>query len=784
MTTDQGPHAPANADASEQERRLDRLETLAGAFDSCPHPLTVSRISDSRIVEANRAMVETTGFPREQLIAHTPLEIGLFENAEDRETVYDALRTRGKIVNFRVRLCRADGRSADCLFTASVFRHGSEGYIVTLVDDVDDLRNAERALALSEQRLKLALEGSSTALWEWRLPGEDGVTFAHYEALLGYKEGSLRPGLSQMRELTHPEDWDAVLGALREHIAGRSANWSAEFRFLNRAGEWIWVHATGRIVETDLDGSPKRVAGTMRDVTARKLSEDALRNESARFRSLVHNSFDVVLVTTAEGAIQYATPSIRRVLGYDPASLIGRNAFEFVHAQDLPLIMQEFGGILRKANSGMPTAFRSPALDGRLVYFEGLATNLLDQPAINGVVIVLRDVTERREMEARILQSQKLESLGVLAGGVAHDFNNLLTSVLGNASFAAQILPSDSPARELLDRVQVAARRAAELTRQLLSYAGQRTVQGQPVRISDLTLEMTELLRVSVGRNCTLTLELPDDLPPVRADATQLRQVVMNLIMNAAESYGESGGVVRVRAGLRDCDEASLRSCFFVSELAGPGQYVFVEVADQGSGMSPEMLPRIFDPFFTTKFTGRGLGLASTLGIVRSHGGAIALQTAPGRGSVFTVLFRSEEKLSTSPPAREELLSSRPSPAHGAILVIDDEQAIREVCRAGLESEGFRVITAEDGASGIAAFVAAREELRLVLLDVTMPNTDGYGVLTRIRGEAPRLPVMLTSGHAEDHVMQRLSGKPRPRFLQKPFSLEELLLSVREALQR
>lgn len=762
----------------------DRANTLAGAFDACPHPLIVSRATDSRIVEANRAMMSTTGYRRDQLVGRTPLEVGLFQNPADREVVYEALTTRGSIVNLPLRLLAADGRPAECLFSASVFRHGDEAFIVTLVDDVHELRDTERALAISEQRLKLALEASSTALWEWKLPDDADFAIAHYESMLGYPEGSLGPGLNQLRALIHPDDVDAAIRGLRAHLKGSVAAWSEQFRVITHAGSWIWVHASGRIVESAPDGTPTRLAGTLRDVTDRRRVEDALRLEGDRFRSLVHNSFDVVFVLAADGTIKYATPSVSRVLGYEPDALVGTNAFSYIHADDRAEIIRELRDeVMTKTNTGVATAFRALKPDGTDLHMEGLATSMLDNPAIEGIVVVVRDTTERRKMEARVLQAQKLESLGVLAGGVAHDFNNLLTSVLGNASFAARSLPEDSPARELLDRVQVAARRAAELTRQLLAYAGRRTVQGQSVHVADLADEMAELMRVSVGRNCVLVLDLPRNLPAVCADATQLPQVVMNLILNAAESYGDSGGEVRVHAGVRDCDETWLRSCYFAAENAVAGRYVFIEVSDDGSGMTPEMVTRIFDPFYTTKFTGRGLGLSSVLGIMRSHGGAIGVRTAPGRGSMFTILLPAEEDVAVEPPAESRRFSSIPAEQQGTVLVVDDEAAIREVCAAGLEAAGFRVLCAADGESGIAAFRAAGEDLRLVLLDLTMPNTDGSVVLARIRAEAPRLRVILTSGHAEQYVMSRIANLGGARFLQKPFSLDELLLAVEESLR-
>ncbi|HQK20776.1 MAG TPA: PAS domain S-box protein, partial [Polyangiaceae bacterium] len=498
---------------AESMRRPDEhpwAPVLEKAFDACPHPLVILHRTDHTILEINQAMSRVTGFSRDQIVGRTLTDIELFKGKAEGQSIDDVLSFfENSVANHPVRLHAVAGNTIECLLSAAPFHANDEPYVVMSFEDSHDRLDVEKALEVTQQRLELAFEGSSTALWEWSLPDDTGFSIAYYESMLGYPEGSLARGLNQVRALIHPEDVEAAIQALREHVKGAATSWSEEFRVMTRAGRWIWVHASGRIVASSLDGKPTRLAGTLRDVTMSKQVEEALRLESDRFQSLVHNSFDIVLVVDARGLIKYVTPSTVQLLGYEADAIVGTNAFSYVHPDDTEFLIREFNqDVLTKTNKGIPSAFRAWKADGRVIQLEGLATNMLENPAISGVVIVARDVTERRQMEARILQAQKLESLGVLAGGVAHDFNNLLTSILGNTSLAAQTLGQDSSAQTLLDRVQTAARRAAELTRQLLTFSGHHSVQGHPVHLGELTHEIAELMRVSIGRNRTLDLAM------------------------------------------------------------------------------------------------------------------------------------------------------------------------------------------------------------------------------------------------------------------------------------
>jgi signal transduction histidine kinase/CheY-like chemotaxis protein len=458
-----------------------------------------------------------------------------------------------------------------------------------------------------------------------------------------------------------------------------------------------------------------------------------------------------------------------------------------LHPDDLDLLLGTMRGLLA-GRPQHPITYRHRHADGR---YRWLETTGVARPTADGrfaAVTITRDVSERveaaeeaRSLQERLLQAQKLESLGVLAGGIAHDFNNLLVGILGNASLALGELSPDAPVREMLTGIETAALRAAELTNQMLAYSGKGRFVVAPLDLSELVEEMAHLLEASISKKAVLRRELSAGLPPIDADATQLRQLVMNLITNASDALGDEPGVISLCTRLVE-EPAVGDTGALAAQGLEHGPCVLLEVADSGCGMSPETLGRIFDPFFTTKFTGRGLGLAAALGIVRGHRGAIDVQSDPGRGTRFRVLF---------PASRGRLVHAvqEPAPAEtaaaaGAILVADDEEVVRAMARRILEQARFRVLTAADGRQAVETFRRHSRDVALVLLDLTMPHLNGEEALRAIRTLRPDVPIVLTSGYSESEIALRFEGERLEGFLQKPFRARELVDRVRAALTR
>jgi signal transduction histidine kinase len=387
---------------------------------------------------------------------------------------------------------------------------------------------------------------------------------------------------------------------------------------------------------------------------------------------------------------------------------------------------------------------------------------------------------DRARLERQVRQAQKLESLGVLAGGIAHDFNNLLTTMLGNASLALEDLEAGGPVHHAVRQVHRAAERARDLTAQMLAYAGRGQVEITAVNLSQLVEEMAGLLRVGIGKKTALDLALARDLPPVAADATQLRQVVMNLLTNAAEALGDQAGMITVQTRTTAIPEAAQLE--WLPDDPRPGDYVELRVTDSGTGMDDATRARIFDPFYTTKFEGRGLGLAAALGIVGTHGGALHVESAPGGGTEFRVLWPCSD--APEPAATAPAPASSPTGGHAAhgttLLLVDDEAGVRTVGRQALERAGYTVLTAADGRRAIELYRMHANDIALVVLDLAMPEMDGvetFGELRRIRKDAA---VLLSSGYTEMEAMQRFQDAGLRGFLQKPYTAGGL----REAVER
>jgi PAS domain S-box-containing protein len=406
--------------------------------------------------------------------------------------------------------------------------------------------------------------------------------------------------------------------------------------------------------------------------------------------------------------------------------------------------------------------------DGRLLFIEGLAIDITQRKDAE---------SEKLIVERRLLEGQKLESIGVLAGGIAHDFNNLLTGIIGNANLAALELPKTSPAHQNLKHIENASLRAAELCQQMLAYAGKGRFVIQRLELGPLVESTVPLLRASISKRATLRFQLQPDLPPIMADSTQMRQIVMNLVINASEALGEQDGMISLSTSLVRPGPG-----FFEGSVLAPaetaGEFVQLEVADTGAGMTPETIAKIFDPFFTTKFAGRGLGLAAVQGIIRSHHGGLKVRSNPGRGSTFTLYLPSASPAPADPtPSRRT--TATPWKQQGRALVIDDEDHVLKVTAGMLQSCGMQTELARDGYEGIDLFRAHPNEFDLVLLDMTMPRLSGEETLQLLREIRPDVRVLFMSGYNRREVVSSLGTTEEIGFIQKPFTLD----SLREQIQ-
>jgi PAS domain S-box-containing protein len=518
----------------------------------------------------------------------------------------------------------------------------------------------------------------------------------------------------------------------------------------------------------------------------RSRAERALRESEKHFRNLVENSSDIIFVVDDRGTFRYETPSASRLLGYAPGYLLGKNGFLFMHPEDMVKLREGFGRVLSRSPgvTGARQELRLRCSDGSYLHFEGVAASL-HATGVHAVLLNLRNISERvqaeaerRALELKLQQAQKLESLGALAGGIAHDFNNLLTGILGNSGLALSQLEAGSPVRESVQLIETAAHRAAALTRQLLAYAGKGQFVKRTVMVSKAVEEMAYLLELSVSKRCTLKLRFTPEVPPVEVDLAQLRQVIMNLIVNASESIGDEGGVIALSTSVVVVGEGERN---LEAEIPA-GRYVCIEVRDTGCGMTEEVKRRLFEPFFTTKFTGRGLGLAAVLGIVRGHQGAIRVESEPGQGTRVQILLPpAAEPLEAAPPAELESLV-----AEGAVctvLVVDDDETVRAVAKGILESAGHRVLLAKDGQEGVELVARRGAELGIVLLDLTMPVMDGEETFRALRALRPELPVLLSSGYGEQETTERFLAGELAGFIQKPYSRVRLLDAIAKVLR-
>lgn|GEM_PF-590062 len=537
----------------------------------------------------------------------------------------------------------------------------------------------------------------------------------------------------------------------------------------------------------DSAGQVRGCVGAFMDVTRRKHAEQALRESEESYRTLFTTMQEGFALGEAICDLN-GTPIDFRFIevngGFERQSGLTREILGRPMREVLPNLEQVWiDTYCRVALTGESVRFDQYSRDTNRHY-----SVFAYSPSPGRFAIHFSDITEMKQAgealragEERLRQAQKTESIVLLAGGVAHDFNNLLVGVIGNASLALDILPSASPVEELLNRIIKSGEQAAHLTRQLLAYSGKGRVVVEPVDLSDVVREVTDLVRSTAPKKVAIQLDLAPGLPAIQADRSQIHQVLMNLVINATEAIGQDAGLITVQTGVRSVSETLIR------ELEGsdlePGSYVFLDVRDTGCGMDAATKAKIFDPFFTTKFHGRGLGLAAVAGIVRGHKGAIHVSTAPGKGTRFLLLFP------MSPQRRVGAAQRREKPdqdlnCKGTVLVVDDEELARNLAKAALEFRGCKVLAAGSGAEAIDLLKQHAGEVSFLILDYSMPDMSGPEALPQLLAIRPGLDVLVSSGYAEEEALRLFEGMRIAGFIEKPYTARHLVEKVRAVLDR
>ena len=647
-----------------------------------------------------------------------------------------------------------------------------------LSHEIAERRRTEEELRKTESILVRAQRIGRVGSWEADLVRRTLVWSEETYRIFGQEPAGFVPTSEAFFACVHPHDRQRVEDAVRTAIA-QGRRYDVEHRVRRPDGSECFVHEMAEIVR-DEQGHATRLIGTVQDITERRYAEERLHWERNLLRTLIDNVPDYIFFKDQDGQFIMSNVAAQRMLGaHNVEEIIGKTDADLLPAEVAMVYAATDANILKTGeplvNHEEPFVTRS----GEKRYLLTTRIPLKDgQGKVTGIVGIARDITERKRaedernvMERKFQETQKLESLGVLAGGIAHDFNNLLTGILGNASLARMELAPESPLHSHLQQIEVSSQRAAELCRQMLAYSGKGRFVIQRIDLSALVSETLHLLQVSISKKATLKLDLADDLPGIMADATQIRQIIMNLVINASDAIGDNNGLITISTKSIYADYKYLDDLVGTPELPS-GNYVVLEVTDNGCGMTPQTKAKIFEPFFTTKFTGRGLGLAAVLGIVRGHKGALKVYSEPGRGSTFRLLLPGAG--AASGDTKVEQRSPSEWRGKGTVLVIDDEDSVRMVAGRMLRTLGFEILAAPNGDQGLKMFRERGREISAVLLDLTMPGMDGEETFRNLRLIRPDACVILMSGFNEQEAAARFVGKGLAGFLQKPFTPDEL----------
>lgn len=745
--------------------------------------ISLVRADNGMIVFTNQKFDKMFGYDPGELTGKDVSSVNAPNEMDPEETKNSIMETLGKTGEWHgeIENVKKNGTHFWCHARVSVFDSIEHGKVFLGVHtDITDRKQAVVSLRESESRFRGAFEYGAIGMAIVSPEGKLLQVNTRVSEMLGYTEEELLSKTFQ--DITHPDDLDTDLNYVRQMLAGEIQTYNTEKRYFHKHGQIIWALLSVSLVRNS-NGSPLCFISQIKDINDSKLAEEALQASERRFKSLIRNSSDSITILDKNGTQIFVSDVVERMLGYTPSELINIPVIEeMIHPNDQEAVRAAFVKVQQEGE--VVVQYRHRHKNGSWVYLEGWGTNQLQNPDIRGVVVNVRDITERKQIEDEKLafehqlqQVQRLESLGVLAGGIAHDFNNILAVIMGHCALAEM---DYLKAEDHIPTIMKAAERAAGLCRQMLAYAGKTQFVQANVNFGAQVAEAVKMLQSTLPQNAVITFEGSPDIPEINADASQINQVAMNLIINASEAIGEKQGEIRVVASKCLITEGHSEKDY-LGKIIPSGGYACLEVTDTGCGMSAETYNRLFEPFYTTKFTGRGLGMSAVLGIISAHGGALQLFSEPELGTTFKIFLPLPCNALESGTLHQK--DSTIWKGTGTVLLVEDEEQVLVLAKSMLKTLGFDVVVAVNGKEALDVYQSKASEITMVLTDIGMPVMNGYEMIHELKKLNPELPVVISSGFGEVDVTSQIARKEIAGLISKPFNfkqLQEVLKSVLE----